>query len=1180
VTNGGSIRLGPLELRSVCGRGGMAEVWRAVHAEQGIPVAVKVMTSEIARDLHFIESFENEVRAVARLHHPSIVTVLDFGVIDEAAEAASAGKLRAGSPYLAMEYASGGTLAKAQLPLEFDVTLDVLFAVLDALAHAHARGVLHRDIKPANILLSGPSDLRRGIKLTDFGIAHTMEEEREPDREKESSGTPQYMAPEQFFARWRDYGPWTDLYALGCIAFALVTGHLPFRGELFTQLAVQHIRDPVPDFKPHHSVPPGFEAWVRRLLEKNPRDRFQVAADASWALAKLAEGEPSGQRSVVSLTSDADIAVTEIADQTPTLPWAPKTLTTDAWRELQQLTTKRNFEKRSDAQGIAPMPASWRRDLRSQAPLRLVGAGLGLYGLRSVPMVDRDRERDAIWEALRRAHESRRANLVLLQGSAGNGKSRIAEWMSQRAHEVGAAAVFKAVHGPNASPRDGIPSMIAKHLRCTGLPRADAQKRIEDILRGLGETSEYECGALTELISPSPENADGVVRLASATERHVVARRLLERIAAERPVIVWLEDVQWGSDAIAFAIHVLKEQPESPSPITFILTAREDLLAEQPIEASLLDHLRTFEECVLLEVPRLAKRDHRELVGDLLGLKGQLADRVAERTDGNPLFAVQLVGDWVQRGVLEVDEAGFALREGEEAPLPDDVFAVWSRRVDTLLAREKEDARIALELAAVLGSDVDDGEWATVCQVVKVAPASSLVSELLRRRLCHSAENGWSFAHGMLRESLYRTAIEAGRFGSHHDACAMVLEQMYGANSPMAERIGRHYLAANRFDQALGPLLHGVKAKVTTGEYAQADALLEIYGAALDLAKIPEADERWGDHWMLRARTCTRRGNFEASSSWIAKAEVGARTHGWKRVLAETIWERGTIAYEQQDQTEAMERHEEARRIFDAIGDEAGVARSLSALGDSRYRLGNLEGASHRYQGALDIFTRLHDTMGSLSCLWGLGYVHLWRGQLDRAQAVFQRQLTIADQSGNRHHMARAWSALAEVARMSGRFDEAETNYRRAIDLFEAVGSPEADMGTLNLGLVLMGRSDFAASRLHLESIWQRIERTGDRLKLCYLHMQWLPALADSKEWATFDRYFDSAKRLLAELRVNDGDVALTFQITGDVSAKAGEKERARRAYDLALSQWRGLRRSDKAAETEEAIARVDRQGR
>jgi serine/threonine-protein kinase len=336
----GAIRLPPFELKNICGRGGMAEVWRAVHIEQGIPVAVKVMTDDHAREPHFVQAFANEVRAVARLHHPSIVTVLDFGVIDDEAEAASSGRLRSGSPYLAMEYASGGTLAKTKGGLEFDVIFDVLISLLDALAHAHARGVLHRDLKPANILLSGPSDLRRGLKLTDFGIAHTMEEEREPDREKESSGTPQYMAPEQFFARWRDYGPSTDLYAVGCIAFFLASGSLPFKGEIFTQLAVQHIRDPVPPLVPRHPLPDGFEAWVQRLMEKNPHERFQLAADASWALANLAKNERSAMHTsrragipalaVDSERTTGELEVTQVADSTPTLPWAAKTITTDA----------------------------------------------------------------------------------------------------------------------------------------------------------------------------------------------------------------------------------------------------------------------------------------------------------------------------------------------------------------------------------------------------------------------------------------------------------------------------------------------------------------------------------------------------------------------------------------------------------------------------------------------------------------------------------------------------------------------------------------------------------------------------------------------------------------------------------------------------------------------------------
>ena len=368
------ILLPPFELKNICGRGGMAEVWRAVHVEQQIAVAVKVMTTDHAQGRRFRDAFQNEVRAVARLHHPSVVTVLDFGVIDEKAEAASGGRLRAGAPFLAMEYASGGTLARVKKPLEFAPILEILLALLDALAHAHARGVLHRDIKPQNILLPGPTDLRRSLKLTDFGIAHPMEEDYSVDNENESSGTPQFMAPEQFFARWRDYGPWTDLYALGCIAYELASGELPFVGGNYAELAIRHVKETVPELKPKHVMPAGFVEWVLRLLEKNPRERFQRAADASWALTELSKGASLPEEGSAPTLLDLgepprgeDVAETVIThygstgDDGATLPWAARTLTTDAWRELQQMKTKRTTVTPTAVHRIPPMAEDWRR---------------------------------------------------------------------------------------------------------------------------------------------------------------------------------------------------------------------------------------------------------------------------------------------------------------------------------------------------------------------------------------------------------------------------------------------------------------------------------------------------------------------------------------------------------------------------------------------------------------------------------------------------------------------------------------------------------------------------------------------------------------------------------------------------------------------------------------------------
>src|SRR5690606_15752040 len=115
----------------------------------------------------------------------------------------------------------------------------VLLSILDALAHAHARGVVHRDIKPGNILLGGHDDLRPGVKLADFGLARGSEDFGE---ERSVAGTPVYMAPEQFRGAWRSFGPWTDLYSLGIVAWELVCGKPPYVDSNVRNLGALHLR--------------------------------------------------------------------------------------------------------------------------------------------------------------------------------------------------------------------------------------------------------------------------------------------------------------------------------------------------------------------------------------------------------------------------------------------------------------------------------------------------------------------------------------------------------------------------------------------------------------------------------------------------------------------------------------------------------------------------------------------------------------------------------------------------------------------------------------------------------------------------------------------------------------------------------------------------------------------------
>ncbi|HYN22990.1 MAG TPA: serine/threonine-protein kinase, partial [Thermoanaerobaculia bacterium] len=382
-----SIPLGLFHLQRRIGQGGMAEVWSGVHAVQQVPVAVKVMTAERARNSQYRAAFRNEVQSMASLDHPGIVMVFDHGVVSPEAEEVSCGLLPAGSPCLAMELSDRGTLA-AIPPESRDWTelRRTLLDLLDALGHAHARGVIHRDLKPSNVLLfDGAGTIR--LKLADFGLAQAFELQVGPDSTDFVCGTPTYMAPEQLRGEWRDYGPWTDLYGLGCLAWTLATGVPPFHEPGLLQLVRLQLEEDPPPFKPLFAMPSGFEGFLRRLLQKEPGRRFVRAADAAWTLMRL--GEPT---------------LTPIPSPAPPSP-----------RESP------------------PLPATWAPAVSRPPSMKLVGAGLGLYGLRSIPLVGRRAERDVLWQTLAEVHSEQRVRFVLLRGAAGNGKTRLAEGIAERA---------------------------------------------------------------------------------------------------------------------------------------------------------------------------------------------------------------------------------------------------------------------------------------------------------------------------------------------------------------------------------------------------------------------------------------------------------------------------------------------------------------------------------------------------------------------------------------------------------------------------------------------------------------------------------------------------------------------------------------------------------------------------
>src|SRR5579864_4017356 len=250
--------LGQFRIVERIGAGGMATVFKAYQPNLDRYVAVKVLPAYHARDPVFVKRFVQEARSVARLAHPNIVQIHDFGDQD-------------GITYIVMEYVDGGTLKdRLKHPLPPAEAIDYLIQAAEGLDCAHRNGIVHRDVKPANMLLRKDGHLL----LSDFGIAKILEGTTNLTRAGTGIGTPQYMSPEQGTGQPVDRR--SDIYSLGIVLYHALTGRVPFTADNPLSITVKHMQDPLPvDKLAAEGVPHPIIHVILQMTAKLPQERFQ-----------------------------------------------------------------------------------------------------------------------------------------------------------------------------------------------------------------------------------------------------------------------------------------------------------------------------------------------------------------------------------------------------------------------------------------------------------------------------------------------------------------------------------------------------------------------------------------------------------------------------------------------------------------------------------------------------------------------------------------------------------------------------------------------------------------------------------------------------------------------------------------------------------------------------------------
>lgn len=292
--------LGRFMLGRQLGAGAMGVVWLAHDPDLDRDVAVKVLPQALAGDAHYLSRFLREARLAAKLSHPNIVTVHQVGT-----------EIRAGSAeklaYIVMELVDGGSLDKAVADHKPMPWREATRAVRDAaagLAAAHKLGLIHRDVKPANLMRTAEGV----VKVVDFGLARAQAGQTQLTQQGALLGTPAFMAPEIW--RHQPSDARSDIYALACTYYYLLTSEVPFDGDNFMSLGYQHTHEPLPDARQHvPDLPDGVRRILAKGANKEPANRYQNAAELAADLEALLASPPGGRRWPMALAGAAGLVL-------------------------------------------------------------------------------------------------------------------------------------------------------------------------------------------------------------------------------------------------------------------------------------------------------------------------------------------------------------------------------------------------------------------------------------------------------------------------------------------------------------------------------------------------------------------------------------------------------------------------------------------------------------------------------------------------------------------------------------------------------------------------------------------------------------------------------------------------------------------------------------------------------
>jgi tRNA A-37 threonylcarbamoyl transferase component Bud32/tetratricopeptide (TPR) repeat protein len=785
----------------------MGAVWSVRDLRTGRIGALKAIRSALLTDNLILARFRKELTTIASLEHPYIVRMLDFG------------HLLNGAPYMLMEQIDGSPLI--DLPLygrTFGELIRLFDRILAALAYAHSHRIIHRDLKPDNVLVF-EDDIGELIpKLMDFGLAMAAVQDQASRLTADGMvvGTPAYMAPEQACDEQYKICPATDLYSFGCMLYEMLCGNPPHVAASPMALLLAHATKPPRPFNPLPSIPEAgkLESIVMRLLEKDPSDRFELAADLRKEL-----------RASGMLSSDVDVDLEPLGRYGDTvigmsIPETPQ-VAQDGPRQPRPALRAASTQRVGEEQML-----------------------LSVLSQREPPMVDRDEARNQLLHYLEDVRQAGQTAVCMVHGPSGIGKTRLLRWFMHDGEARGALRYLYVEVGSTPSPSLSVLQAIIKHLRLRQLSNSHQQHALSRFFR----TSDPEDWRVVEYLSLVRERSnDADPAISSALGRiDLLVYAGLEELSRSRPLVLALDDTHSANPRLVqrLVAGICSRQKTAPTPILLVLSDRCELDVPSDLELAIgkldMAWLRSG-----IHLNLLSEYDLQAIACDGLRLAPRLAVELVKVASGLPLLAVALTQQWHTQGLLQITPDGFdcAAEPAEltsSRAVPKAVHRVILNRLESALASYEVDAwRPVAELAAVLGSvfslhQLELGLEIVPKRVSTLEPALFIERALTENIIRASASGDYLFEYSntLLRESLL-SSTPSDRLTDLHRAAARAKLSTQQQSLAAYIEIGEHLLAGRSFREAFEVFFDAAQRHVNRGRYAEASSLLESAHRAL-----------------------------------------------------------------------------------------------------------------------------------------------------------------------------------------------------------------------------------------------------------------------------------------------------------------------------------------------------------